>query len=186
METNLEQPNPAETPKGKSKRRPFLKTILAGGLIGTLLAGGAAVFANGEQHSEFRKSGGCHKKHAMRDPAAMKERADFMAERMLDRIDATPEQRTQVKATLQVSIDELLTLRGQHKANREAMVAALTQPTIDRSELERIRGAEMQLAERASTTLTKTLADVAEALEPAQRKQIAEMAARWSGHRHHL
>ena len=122
----------------------------------------------------------------MRDPAAMKERADFMAERMLDRVDATPEQRTKVKASLQASIDELLTLRGQHKANREAMVAVLTQPAIDRSELERIRSAEMQLAERASTTLTTTLADIAETLDPAQRKQIAEMAARWSGHRHDL
>lgn len=180
----MEQQNPIDTHSAKSKRRPFLKGILAGGLIGSLLAGGAAAFANSEHHSNFWKTGGCHKKHSMRDPSAMKERADFMAERMLDRIDATPEQRTQVKATLQTSIDELLKLRDQHHANREATLAALTQPTVDRAELERVRSAEMQLAERASATLMATLADIAEALDPEQRKKISEMAAHWTGRRH--
>lgn len=169
-----------------AKRRPFLKGILAGALIGSMLAGGAAAFANGEHHSHFWKAGSCRHGNAMRDPAAMKDRADFMADRILDRVKATDQQRTQVKATLQASLEETLRLRTDHQANRAAMMAALTQPTVDRAELERIRSAEMQLAERASATLVSSMADIADALDPEQRKAIAEMATRWSGHRREL
>jgi protein CpxP len=178
----MHEQSPTQVITTAPNRRPFLKGILAGGLIASLLAGGAAAFANGEHHSHFWKAGGCRHGNAMRDPAVMKERADFMADRMLDRVKATDEQRARVKATLQASLDEMLRLRADHLANRAAMMAALTQPTVDRAELERIRSAEIQLAERASTTLVSSMADIAEALDPEQRKAIAEMAARWSGH----
>ncbi len=181
----MEQQSPNEANTSTSRRRPFLKGVLAGGLITSLLAVGATVFANGD-HSHFWKHGGCKQGHAMRDPAVMKKRAGFMTDRFLDRVNATEEQRTQVKATVQASLDDLLELRGQHHANRDSIRAALTQPTIDRAELERIRSAEMKLAESASTTLVATIADIAEVLDPEQRKAIAEMTARWSGHRHEL
>lgn len=122
----------------------------------------------------------------MRDPAVMQERAGFMADWVLKRIDATEEQSVKVKATLQASISEMLALRNQHFANRDAMRAALTKPTIDRAELERIRGAEMDLAETASTTLVASIADIADVLDPEQRQAIADMGARWSGHRHEM
>jgi Spy/CpxP family protein refolding chaperone len=66
------------------------------------------------------------------------------------------------------------------------MRAALTKPSIDRAELERIRSAEMQLAETASTTLVASIADIADVLDPKQRQAIADMGARWSGHRREM
>lgn len=180
----MEKQSPNEAVTSKSERRPFLKGLVTGGLISGLLAAGATVFANNDHHSHFWKTGGCRQGHAMRDPAVLQERADFMADWVLGRVNATDAQRTQVKAALQASINQMLVLRDQHHANRDAIRAALTQPTIDRTELERIRIEEMKLAETASTTLIASIADIAEVLEPEQRQAIADMAARWSGHRH--
>lgn len=182
----MEQQHQNETSTSNSRRRPFLKGVLTGGLIGSLLAAGATVFANSDHSSHFWKAGGCRQGHAMRDPAVMQERAGFMADWVLQRVNATEEQSTQVKATLQASINEMLELRSQHHANRDAMRTALTQPTIDRAELERIRIAGMQLAETASTTLIASIADIADVLDPEQRQAIADMAARWTGHRHNI
>lgn len=187
MEQQPRENTPVEnTQAATSKRRPFLKGMLAGGLISALLAGGASVFANAEHHGHFWKAGACKSRHAMRDPVFIHERADFMADWVLDRVDASDEQRAKVKTTLKASLSELLALRTQHHANRDAMRAALTQPAIDRDELERIRSAEMQLAHSASTTFVAAMADIAEVLNPEQRKTIAEMAQRWSGRRHSL
>jgi periplasmic protein CpxP/Spy len=163
------------------KRRPFLKGLLAGGLAGSLIAGGAA-FAQQGGHSHFGKAG-CKHRQAMRDPGVMRERADYMVERTLSRIDATPEQREQVKSVVRDAIDELLALREQHDANRKAMMAALTQPEVDRNELDRIRSAEVALVDQGSKRIVSALADSAQVLEPEQRAQLAEMASHWRGRR---
>jgi Spy/CpxP family protein refolding chaperone len=184
MEQKTEQQIAKTTSQSTPSRRPFLKGLLTGGLITGLLAGGATVFANADHYSHFLKVGGCKQGHSMRDPVVMQERAGFMADWVLKRVDATEAQKSQVKATLQVSINKMLELRNQHHQNRDAMRAALTQPTVDRAELERIRVEEMKLAETASTTLVNSIADMADVLEPEQRQVIADMAARWSGRGH--
>lgn len=174
------EPN-RETHMKSPKRRPFLKGLLAGGLAGSLLAGGA-VFAHQDGHAYFGK-GGCKHRQAMRDPGVMRERADYMVERTLSRIDATPEQREQVKSIVRGAIDDLLALREQHEANRKAMVAALTQPEVDPNELERIRSAEVALVDQGSKRIVTALADSAQILDPEQRAQLAEMASHWRGRR---
>ena len=171
--------------KTATKRRPILKGLLAGGLVGTLIAGGVGAFAQHDGPGHFFKAG-CSHRHAMRDPGVMKERADFMVEWTLSRIDATDEQRAEVKSVVKATIDDLLQLREEHQANRKAMIAALIEPEVDRAELDRIRSAEMSLADRASRSIVTALADSADALTPEQRAQLAEMAQRWRGRRHEL
>lgn len=128
----MEQEFTKATDKSAPARRPFLKGLLTGGLISGLLTAGATVFANADHSPHFWKTGGCRQGHPMRDPAVMQERAGFMADWILERVNATEEQRAQVKATLQASINDMLVFRNQHHANRDAMRTALTQPTIDR------------------------------------------------------
>ena len=158
----MDQSKPETPEHGTAKqRRPFIKGLLAGGLMGTLLAGGVGAFAQHHPHSGFWKAG-CSQKHAMRDPGFMKERADFMVEYTLSRIDATEEQRTQVKSVVQGAIEDMLQLREEHRTNRKAMIDALIEPSVDRSELDRIRGAEMALMERGSRRIVTALADAAD------------------------
>ena len=182
----MDQSKPETPEHGTAKqRRPFIKGLLAGGLMGTLLAGGVGAFAQHHPHSGFWKAG-CSQKHAMRDPGVMKERADFMVEYTLSRIDATEEQRTQVKSVVQGAIEDLFQLREEHRTNRKQMIDALTEPNVDRAELDRIRGAEMALMERGSRRIVTALADAADVLTPEQRAQLAQMAERWTGHGHRL
>ena len=60
-----------------------------------------------------------------------------------------------------------------------------SQPEVDRAKLEELRAAELALAESASGVLVEALADVAEALTPAQRAELLEHASRHRRHRGH-
>jgi Spy/CpxP family protein refolding chaperone len=72
-----------------------------------------------------------------------------------------------------------LPVREQHLAQRQALLEALKQPTIDRQALEQLRQAKLQLAETASSRLAEALADIAEVLTPEQRTELLAFAARW-------
>jgi Spy/CpxP family protein refolding chaperone len=109
----------------------------------------------------------------------MRERTDFAVEWVLGRVDASDEQKRQVKNILGSSIDQLLPLGDQHRANREAIATELVKPTIDRVAIEEIRKAELELADQASSRLVTALADVAETLTPEQRTQLLELAQRF-------
>jgi Spy/CpxP family protein refolding chaperone len=164
-------------------RRPFLRRLVAGGVLGFM--GSAASASAGEGAFSFWHTGrGCSRRHLSHDPLAAKERADFMSDWLLDRLDASNDQRAQIKSLLATALDDLQQLREQHQAYRAAFVSALAQPAVDRAELERIRQAEVELADRASQTIVTTLAAMAEVLSPEQRAKLAELTARWHA-RHH-
>jgi periplasmic protein CpxP/Spy len=97
----------------------------------------------------------------------------------LSRINAAEEQRQQVKTIVQGALHDLLPVRQQHLAQRQAWLEVLKQPRIDRQALEELRQAKLHLAETASSRLVEALADVAAVLTPEQRAELAAFAARW-------
>jgi Spy/CpxP family protein refolding chaperone len=113
-----------------------------------------------------------------RGAAAPGERAEFAADWVLSRVDASTEQKQQIKTMLQKAFQELQPLREQHMQNRQALVTALTQPAVDRDALDMLRQAELQLAEQASQQVVATLADIAEVLTPEQRASLVDMVSR--------
>jgi Spy/CpxP family protein refolding chaperone len=75
--------------------------------------------------------------------------------------------------------------REQHKTLRQQMVAALTAPTINAGEVERVRKLSMTSADRISALITQGMLASAQVLTPDQRKLAQQEIAKGGGGRHH-
>ena len=161
--------------EGTGRSRKFWVGLVLTVLVGSVLAGGAIVStqAAGWPHA------GRHRGHFGHDPELTRERAEFAASWVLSRIDASDEQQEQVKAILGRSVDELASLAEQHRQNREAWVAELAKPTIDRAALQQLRQNGIETVDAATVRLVEALADAAEVLTLEQRAQLIEMAERF-------
>lgn len=165
------------TSESPSSRRPFLRGLLAGGLFGGLFGSAFGALA---QDDRCRRHGAWSGRHGG-DPEAMKTNVQRRLDHLLDRLQADDAQRTRIKTAAAQALDELEPLRKQHQAHRSEMISALSQPAIDREALDRLRKAEVALADGASATLVASLADMAETLTPDQRAQLAQMTQHWRG-----
>src|SRR6185436_9882342 len=79
------------------------------------------------------------------------EMAGFVArrlERMLDKVNATPGQRGQIHAIWDGLRPQLRELRTQHGALRKQIVAAVTAPTINAADVEKLRQQSMSVADK--------------------------------------
>jgi Spy/CpxP family protein refolding chaperone len=100
-----------------------------------------------------------------------------MLMRMLERGNATPEQRKQVEQILQASAADL---RAQHEAGRalrEQALALFAQPTVDAAAVEALRQKQLAQHDAASKRMTAAMLDISRVLTPEQRKQMAEQMA---------
>jgi Spy/CpxP family protein refolding chaperone len=161
----------SQQPANHGKRRRFFVGLLAGTALGGLLATGIAAHS----HEGPGWGGRCGWRHAC-SPEAERERLEFATDWVLKKANATEEQRQQIKGIVQAAAGELAPIREQHQQHRDAFLAALTQPSVDRETLEQLRKSELQLAEAASSRIVQALADVADVLTPEQRTQLVKLA----------
>ena len=168
-----------ETQNGNSeKRRRFFKRAAIATLIGGIAAGiGIKAFAHGGGYGWHR--GGFAA--GPLDPAAVDEHLERMLKHLYVEIDATDEQKQKLAPIVKQAAKDLLPLRGKVQAARAQAIELLARDTIDRGAIEALRAEQLQLAEQASRRIAQSLADAAEVLTPAQRK---EFAARMEKHRH--
>jgi protein CpxP len=157
-------------------RRKFFGGLALGGLLGALAASSFNVWSQGGPDGGPGRGCWGHKRMSAMTPEERAARADFGTEWVLGKVDATPEQKTRIKAIVQDAIKDLSQVREQHINNRNAFMEALTQPAVDRATLKQIRQSEMQLAESASDRFVTAIADAADVLTPEQRGKLAEMA----------
>jgi Spy/CpxP family protein refolding chaperone len=106
-------------------------------------------------------------------------------DRMLDRVAATPAQRDQIRAIWSGLRPQLKAERAQRKSLRQQMVAALTAPTINAGEVERLRKLTMANADKMSSLFTQGMVASAQVLTPEQRKLAQEELAKGHGHGRH-
>jgi protein CpxP len=182
-EPNEQQSVDAQHSPQPKPRRRFLTGMVAGGLLGSLLAGGIGMYAQAQQGpgSWFRAGhgpGGFFR-HAAHDPEMLSARIEFATGWILSRVEASDEQRQKVKAIVQATVQDLAPVREQHLQNRQTLLQTLAQPTIDRAALGDIRHTGLQLADTASDRIIAALADIAEVLTPEQRTKLAEFVSRW-------
>jgi protein CpxP len=152
--------NTNESTQPSPKRRMTSRWLLALPIAGLLLGGAAMAQA----HGAGPWGGG------------RGEMGEFMAFRMhkvLDSVGATDAQKAQIKAAWQPLRPQLQAVHADGMKVRQQLTAALTAPTIDRAEVERLRKESVQLADRASNLVTQGIVQTAQALTPEQRQKVA-------------
>jgi Spy/CpxP family protein refolding chaperone len=163
-----------EQQKDGTRRRFFRRAAIAT-LIGGLAAGiGIKAFAHGG-HGGWHRGGFVS---GPLDPAMLEERLDRMLKHVYVEIDATEEQKAKLAPIIRDAARELLPLGGKVREARAKAIGLLAGESVDRAAIEQLRAEQIALADQASKRLSRALADVADVLTPAQRKDLAERAAR--------
>ena len=152
-----DQRNPAKT-TGRRPRLPGLAMSIAGALA--LAIGGmtwsTATFAG-------------HKGKDAKAGSSVEKKIDLM----LDKVEATGDQRSRVQAIVRDAVTELKQDgQSQEKAWRD-FAAALSKGSIDRDALEKLRRSKVESADRKSQRMLTALAAAAEVLTPDQRAKLA-------------
>ena len=165
--TPSENSNPAanQSPaQPTTSRRRWLFAGVTTAVIATLSATGISQAADGWRE---------HRHGGMRGPFDA-EKAGKHVERMLDHAlpDASADQKARIVTIVKTALTDLQPLKQQHRAGKAEAVTLLAANRIDRNALERLRAAQMQLAQQASIRMTQALADAAEVLTPEQRVKL--------------
>ncbi|HRH89763.1 MAG TPA: periplasmic heavy metal sensor [Rubrivivax sp.] len=99
---------------------------------------------------------------------------DGMLTRLLDRVHAPPEQRTQIQQIVQANAGELRAQREAGRTLREQAMALFAQPTVDANALEALRQKQLAQHDAASKRMTAAMLEVSRVLTPEQRRQMAD------------
>lgn len=173
--TKTTQPTPgADNPRRRFVRRVAIATAIAG------LATGIGIRTYAYGHGGWHRGGFMG---AAIDPAMMDEHLDRMLKHLYVEIDATDAQKQQLAPIVRAAAHDLVPMRTQFQEGRRRAVDLLSQERVDRAALETLRADQLRRAEQASIRLTQALADMADVLTPAQRRQLAERIGRWHGRR---
>ena len=97
-----------------------------------------------------------------------------MIDRMLDSVNATEQQRAQVKQITQAAAADLKAQHEASRALREQMMQAFAQPTVDANAVEALRQQQLAAHDQASKRMTQAMLDVSKVLTPEQRKTLAD------------
>jgi Spy/CpxP family protein refolding chaperone len=109
-------------------------------------------------------------------------------ERMLDGVNASAEQKAQIKQIMTGAMSDLRAQREAGRALREQAAQLFTQPSVDARAAETLRQQMLAQHDQASKRMLQAMLDASRVLTPEQRKQIAERMAQRRGmmerHRH--
>jgi periplasmic protein CpxP/Spy len=100
------------------------------------------------------------------------------SERALDAVNATAEQRAQIKAILDATHADLKAQRDAGRSVHEQLRLAFTQPTVDARTVETLRVQMLAQHDQASKRAMQSMLEVSRVLTPEQRARLADMAAR--------
>lgn len=95
-------------------------------------------------------------------------------ERVLNEIDATPEQEDKLWAIIDNTRSELRPTFREFRDTREQIANILGAPTIDRAALEKLRSDRIAAIDASSRKMTDALVQAAEVLTPEQRTKLLQ------------
>jgi|GEM_PF-3173355 len=158
---------PRETQSPRSRRR--LGLVLAAVAVAGLATVAATAMARPPAAHRF-----AHAPEKL-DPKVAQERAEKIADRVVDKLDGTEAQRQQLRAVLVSRVSDVINLRAEsHALRARAFEALMRAPRPDRAEVEALRVEAIALADRASKLLMETFFDAADVLTAAQLEDLRD------------
>jgi Spy/CpxP family protein refolding chaperone len=115
-----------------------------------------------------------HWEHKDMSAEELKERMDERAERVLKKVDATPEQREEISAVLDGFLPEMVEFREERKVLKERLKKALEAEEINEEEFGQIRAQTRELVGRSVDRSLDTVFEISKVLTPEQRKGLIE------------
>jgi periplasmic protein CpxP/Spy len=179
--SNTPDPNQPADQSGKSNtygRRGHRRRRWV--LVGTALVIGLIGFGAGRASSGHWHGFGMHQQL---DGEAIIRRAESGINRVLSRVDGTPEQKAKIADIAKAAIKDLAPIRETFRGSRDKLTAALKAEKVDRAAIEQLRTEQLALGETASKRAMQALTDAAEVLTPAQRAALIDRWQRrsWRG-----
>jgi periplasmic protein CpxP/Spy len=104
--------------------------------------------------------------------AQIEDHADRMVRHLAIEIDATAEQQGKLQTIVKSAIKDLVPMRDKFLAARQQARDLLTQTSIDRGAIEKLRADQIAAVDGFSKRLVQALDDAAEVLTPEQRQKI--------------
>jgi protein CpxP len=122
--------------------------------------------------------------HGHFNPARMEKRIDHRVDRMLDRVDATQEQRDKVSGIVKSAFGDVTNLGVKPWETREKFINLLRADTIDPAAFEALRAQQISSADAASKRIVQAMTEAAQVLTPQQRRELADRWERHGWHHH--
>ena len=168
----IEHENTPSAPAQRSYFNGWGRSVAVGSVALVALGGLGLAAARSDNMGESGGRFGMGGHHMMRG-----ERGGFMErglERMLEQINATPEQSEQLKTIVAAARTDLMPMVQDFRGAHEDIAALLSAPTIDRAAAEKLRSERIAKVDAASKRLTAAILDAAAILTPEQRTQLAQ------------
>jgi Spy/CpxP family protein refolding chaperone len=138
--------------------KTWKRVALALGIASLLAGATAAVAANAHRRGDFQQRFTAH------------------VNRMLDKVNATPDQRQKITQVTNDALAQLQQQRQAHAKDRGYWMQALTAETVDVTALNaKVDEHAAAMASTAKSIIIPALAKVHDILTPPQRKQLADM-----------
>ena len=97
-----------------------------------------------------------------------------MLERMLDSVNASPDQRSRIHDIMKSAMTDLKTQRESARNLHDQALTLFAQPTVDARAVESVRQQMLQQHDQASRRWMQAMLDASAVLTPDQRAQLAE------------
>jgi len=108
-------------------------------------------------------------------PAQIEDRADRAVRHLAIEIDANADQQTKLQGIVKGAITDLAPMREKAIAARQRARELLTQPTIDRTAIEKLRAEQIASVDAFSKRAAQAIGDAAEVLTPDQRRKVNDL-----------
>jgi Spy/CpxP family protein refolding chaperone len=143
--------------------------VAAAGLTGAVATASSQGFGPGFGHHFGHWRGGM----MGFDPAQAEERAERMMRHLAIELDATNEQADKLRVIVRSAVRDIVPMRDKALATRTQARVLLTEPAINRAEIERLRTEQVALVDTFSKRVAQALGDAGEVLNPEQRRKLA-------------